>query len=155
MRACPVLTCVPLHVRQPPHGQLLGVVGLAGVAGRRPDALVAQPPQVGHVQLLAATVAPQLPADPRVQLLGEGLGRNTPSDGSGSPSPALPPAIRPARKHTSLTRQQVGEPARGLGRGLNSSVLSSAALRLSSGLSPGSQGSYSMIRGSEALQTFL
>ena len=153
-RACPALTCVPLHVRQPPHGQLLGVVGLAGVAGRRPDALVAQPPQVGHGQLLVAAVAPQLPADPCVQLLGKGLGRNTWSDGGGSPSPALPPALRPARKSTSLTGQQAGEPARGMGRGLNSCVLSSAALRLGSGLSPGSQGSYSMTRGSKALQTF-
>lgn len=70
----PTLTCELLHVCELPHGQLLGVVGLAGVAGRRPDALKAQPPKVSHGQLLAATVAPQLLAHPLVQLLSEGLG---------------------------------------------------------------------------------
>ena len=89
-RLSPALTCAPLHVRQPPHGQLLSVVGLAGIAGRRPDALVAQSPQVSHSQLLTAAVAPELPADPLVKLLGEGLGQDTgrTAQAGASPSPA-------------------------------------------------------------------
>lgn len=70
-------TCALLNVGQLPHGELLGVVGLAGVAGRRADAPIAQSSQVGDIQLLAATVGPQLSAHPLVELLRKGLAPRT------------------------------------------------------------------------------
>lgn len=68
-----VHTCALFHVGELPHGELLAVVRLAGVAGGRADAFVAQPPQVHNIQLLTAAVRPQLPADPLVELLRKGL----------------------------------------------------------------------------------
>lgn len=70
-------TCALLDVCQFPHGELLGVVGLAGVAGSRADAPIAQPSQVRDAQLLAAAVGPELPADSLVELLRKGLERRT------------------------------------------------------------------------------
>lgn len=66
-------TCALFNVRQFPHGELLSVVRLARVAGSWADALITKPAQVCDSQLLAAAVAPQLSADPLVELLCKGL----------------------------------------------------------------------------------
>lgn len=71
-------TCRLLNVGESPHGELLSVVRLAGVAGSWTDALIAQPAQVGNIQLLTATVSPQLSANPFMELFCKSLETQSP-----------------------------------------------------------------------------
>ena len=63
-----------LDVEQLPDRLLLGVLGAGRVAGRRPDARVLLGDQRVVVEVLVRGVAPELPAHPLVQPLGERLG---------------------------------------------------------------------------------
>lgn len=126
-------TRAALHVGQFPHGELLGVVGLAGVARSRADALVAQPAQVGGVQLLVAVVGPQLPADPLVELLRKGLqpGRGVLGQRRGTPT-SVPPGAPQAVRGVRGTPPRVPPPAQSrqeqTGWALGSPIVSLAAL---------------------------
>ena len=62
-----------LNVHQFPQRCLLRVIGLRGIAGRRPDALIFFGNQLLVRQRLAAGIAPELAAHPRVQMLGKGF----------------------------------------------------------------------------------
>lgn len=66
-------TCGLLNVGQSPHGELLSMVRLAGIAGCWPDALIPESAQVCHTQLLTPTVSPQFSANSLMELLGKGL----------------------------------------------------------------------------------
>lgn len=108
-------TCALLNVGQFPHGELLGVVGLAGVAGRRADAPIAQPSQVGDIQLLAATVGPQLSAHPLVELLRKGLAPRTRGGGSGrgqSPGISVPAPLHQRQAGGALAWTSQGRPCK-------------------------------------------
>src|SRR5258708_2302167 len=64
----------PLTVEQRKQARLLAVVGLRGIAGRRADAAVFFPDQLHVAERLLRGVAPEFPAHPLVQALGECLG---------------------------------------------------------------------------------
>lgn len=68
-----ILTSLFTDLSQAPHGVLLCVVRLAGVAGRRSDALISNSVEVWRLQGLIWAVAPQVLSHTNVKLLGKGL----------------------------------------------------------------------------------
>src|SRR5262249_41715133 len=64
----------PLAIEQRKQARLLTVVGLRGITGRRADAAVFFPDQLHVAERLLRGVAPEFPAHPLVQALGECFG---------------------------------------------------------------------------------
>lgn len=73
MRSLKSLTGLFTDLSQAPHGGLLCVVRLAGVAGRWSDALISNSVEVGRLQNLIRAVAPQVLSHTNVKLLSKGL----------------------------------------------------------------------------------
>src|SRR5262249_57709591 len=67
----------PLAIEQRKQRRLLAVVGLRGIAGRRPDAAIFLPDQLHVAERLLRGIAPEFPAHPLVQAVGEGFGEPT------------------------------------------------------------------------------
>lgn len=78
---------------QAPHGGLLCVVRLAGIAGRWSDALISNSVEVRSLQKLIGAVAPQVLSHPDMKLLGEGLAGRSDHKSNGCNSTAAEDSV--------------------------------------------------------------
>eukprot|EP00053_Salpingoeca_punica_P018065 m.175524 g.175524 ORF g.175524 m.175524 type:complete len:1311 (+) comp17350_c0_seq2:4566-8498(+) len=106
-----------VDVHQRPHGQLLRVVGLRRVAGRRADAGVLDLQQILGVELLVLAVSPVDLAHFLVEELGEGLGQ-TVGEGLGHDRAVVVVALLKGRTHLRA--------ANAAGHGKNAEVVANA-----------------------------